>query len=67
MDWYGKYPGGSVTDPKGIKSESKRVMRGGFWGIHASWCYSAKRNRMDPSDKSRNSGFRPVLSQKSKP
>ena len=29
MDWYGGYPGGSVTDPKGPSSGPCRVIRGG--------------------------------------
>lgn len=28
-DWYGPYPGGAVTDPRGPSSGSLRVMRGG--------------------------------------
>ena len=28
-DWFGEYPGGSVTDPRGPASGSDRVARGG--------------------------------------
>ena len=31
-DWYGDYPGGSVTDPRGAASGSYRVDRGCSWG-----------------------------------
>ena len=33
-DWFGNYPGGSVSDPQGSSSVSYRVLRGGCWGQH---------------------------------
>ena len=30
-DWYGPYPGGSVTDPQGPSFSSLRLIRGGGW------------------------------------
>jgi formylglycine-generating enzyme len=30
-DWYGDYPGGSVTDPVGPSDGASRVIRGGSW------------------------------------
>ena len=31
QDWYGAYPGGSVTDPQGPASGAFRILRGGSW------------------------------------
>jgi formylglycine-generating enzyme required for sulfatase activity len=44
-DWFGYYPGGSVTDPRGpgSSSGSYRVRRGGSWGSAADNCRSAIR------------------------
>ncbi len=33
QDWYGSYPIGSVSDPQGPASGSRRVVRGGCWYI----------------------------------
>jgi formylglycine-generating enzyme required for sulfatase activity len=38
QDWYGPYPGGSVTDPQGPDSGSARVLRGGSWFNAANYC-----------------------------
>ena len=47
-DWYGAYPGGSVTDPEGPGSGSDQVLRGGSWGRYAKFCRSASRFRRLP-------------------
>jgi formylglycine-generating enzyme required for sulfatase activity len=48
-DWYGGYPGGSVTDPVGTSTGSGRGLRGGCWNFDPQYCRSASRNRSDPS------------------
>jgi len=61
LDWYGTYPGGSVTDPKGAVSGSYRVVRGGGWGGDGWLCRSAYRFHYWPDYRSNGIGFRPVL------
>jgi formylglycine-generating enzyme required for sulfatase activity len=61
-DWYGDYPSGDVTDPKGPSSGSRRVSRGGSWGDGASSARSAYRFRFDPGLRQNILGFRPALS-----
>ncbi len=58
QDWYGDYPSGSVTDPRGPSSGSNRVIRGGSWGNNARSGRSANRNRSDPGDWNSGLGFR---------
>ena len=60
-DWYGAYPTGSVTDPKGPATGTERVCRGGSWDYDGSGCRSAYRGSLDPSLGFSNLGFRPVL------
>ena len=43
QDWYGGYPGGTVTDPRGPESGSARVSRGGGWFLGASHWRSSGR------------------------
>ena len=63
-DWYGPYPGGSVTNPKGPASGSYRVIRGGaFMNNAARLCRSALRGNLDPNSRSMFVGFRPVLAE----
>ena len=61
-DWYGNYPGGSVTDPTGASSGSFRVCRGGGWGGAASGCRSAVRFGCGPGLRYAFLGFRLALS-----
>ncbi len=44
-DWFGSYPSGSVTDPKGPQSGSSHVLRGASFGDYAVDCRSASRAR----------------------
>jgi formylglycine-generating enzyme required for sulfatase activity len=62
-DWYGAYPGGSVTDPQGSVSGSDRVVRGGCWYDGARYCRSAARGNGGAPDAGRDHrfGFRVVL------
>ncbi len=47
-DWYGTYPHGEATNPKGASEGSGRVMRGGGWGPAAGGKRSASRDKLDP-------------------
>jgi formylglycine-generating enzyme required for sulfatase activity len=61
-DWYGKYPAGAVTDPKGpakvLSSGNYRVLRGGsFWDGESS-ARSSYRNLDSSTSRPDNYGFR---------
>jgi formylglycine-generating enzyme required for sulfatase activity len=45
QDWYGPYPGGSITDPQGPASNATgvKVIRGGAWDAGESNCRSGRR------------------------
>jgi len=62
QDYYGTYPSGPVTDPKGGSDGSLRVLRGGSWNYSASHCRAAYRSGHGPSLRDLNSGFRVVCS-----
>ena len=57
-DWYGDYPGGSVTDPQGPTSGSGRVVRGGSWIYDARYCRASFRSTVSPGDRFNFLGFR---------
>lgn len=61
-DWWGVYPGGSVTDPRGPKSGSYRVRRGGCWNGGADDARCANRGADSPGGRSDCLGFRLSLS-----
>jgi formylglycine-generating enzyme required for sulfatase activity len=61
-DWYGEYPKGSATDPRGPEAGSIRVFRGGSWYYGAVICRSAGRYRVGPSVRGSALGFRVALS-----
>lgn len=60
-DWFGDYPAGPVIDPLGPTKGANRVVRGGSWYSTASYCRSAYRFRIAPTDRSSNLGFRLVI------
>lgn len=58
QDWYGNYPAGSVTDPRGPGSGKYRVVRGGSWGRDPGSLRSATRGRFAPDFRGNDIGFR---------
>jgi len=60
QDWYGSYPSGTVTDPTGATSGSRRVLRGGTWHLTAEGLRSAVRFFDKPSHRDVREGFRVV-------
>ena len=58
QDWYGGYPGGTVTDPRGPESGSDRVIRGGSWGGVAGFVRAPVRSRHPPDFRFPSLGFR---------
>jgi formylglycine-generating enzyme required for sulfatase activity len=62
QDWHGDYPQGSVTDPVGLSSGTRRVFRGGSWFYGADYCRSAIRFRCAPGYGYIILGFRLVAS-----
>jgi formylglycine-generating enzyme required for sulfatase activity len=63
-DWCGDYPTGNVTDQRGPRSGSDRVLRGGSCFLGAGIARSANRGRAVPGGNRyvRGLGFRPGLS-----
>jgi formylglycine-generating enzyme required for sulfatase activity len=61
QDWYGPYPGGRVTDPKGPSTGSAHVLRGGGFDSVGQACRSAKRDSHVPTYGYTDQGFRIVL------
>ena len=58
QDWYGKYPGSSVTDPEGPRFGSARVFRGGAIWPSQSACRASSRGDESPDDSGDVLGFR---------
>ena len=63
-DWYGDYSTGTVTDPKGSRSGSYRVVRGGSWYNVARGLRSAYRVFAGPENSYDFVGFRLVRTAK---
>ncbi len=47
QDWYGLYSSGSVTNPTGPTTGTKRLLRGGSWGANA-FCRASHRTSFTP-------------------
>ncbi len=63
-DWYGRYPGEELTDPKGPDQPPERavrVIRSGSYSNTPFDCRSAERGYMPPTSKGGIIGFRVVL------
>ncbi|MGC6547957.1 MAG: formylglycine-generating enzyme family protein [Rubripirellula sp.] len=58
QDWYDYLPDGSVTDPEGPSSGSRRVYRGGGWHYPAGNCKSFYRRKWMPAEGLKFVGFR---------
>ncbi|MBM3861983.1 MAG: hypothetical protein FJ395_20355, partial [Verrucomicrobia bacterium] len=61
QDWHGDYTAKSATDPTGLATGSRRVLRGGSWRDVASGCRSASRWNDDPSARFTGLGLRVVM------
>ena len=57
-DWYGDYPAGAVTDPKGPEIGTYRVVRGGSFNNYESDARSSARLNLTPSIRYNDLGLR---------
>ena len=57
-DWHGDYPGLFVTDPRGPRSGSNRIIRGGGKSSSGNYHRAPARIAEDPSHRSEYQGFR---------
>ena len=60
-DWYGPYTNEELSDPQGPLKGSSRLIRGGGWLDHGTFCRSAERGD-DPAPKGAGIGLRVVCS-----
>jgi len=60
-DFYGHYPGGSVSDPTGSNSGWSPVLRGGSWVTDAGYCRSADRVWCELVSQNTDLGLRAAL------
>ena len=58
QDWYGPYPGGTVTDPQGPPSGSGRLYRGGCYIFDCASPRVSWRRSMEPEYGHPDTGFR---------
>jgi len=59
-DWFGPYPSGPVTDPRGPATGTERVIRGGSWFNEPEALRSANRHRHPADSRQTNLGLRLV-------
>ncbi len=57
-DYYGPYPGGTVTDYTGPATGSHRMIRSGYWNWAVRYTRSASRDNDPPDHRSPLNGFR---------
>jgi len=62
-DWYGAYSTGSASDPRGPRTGTERVLRGGAWDSRPANCRSASRNSFGPTLRVGKMGLRVVVAQ----
>ncbi|MET3424812.1 formylglycine-generating enzyme required for sulfatase activity [Actinoplanes tereljensis] len=60
LDWYGPYPPTGRTDPVGLHTGDRRVLRGGCWNLSARYGRSACRNAHLPTNRNYYIGFRVI-------
>jgi len=60
-DWYGDYPDGPVSDPKGPPTGSIKILRGGSWFHGPADARCAQRDALDPGRRHSPYGFRVVM------
>ena len=58
VDWYGDYTSSDVSNPKGLTSGYKKVLRGGSFIDAAASCRTSARQSLDPNTGNRTTGFR---------
>jgi formylglycine-generating enzyme required for sulfatase activity len=63
-DWYGAYPAGDVSDPRGALSGETRVVRGGSWQTEAANTRCAARFTHAPDRRDADLGFRVAADRK---
>lgn len=61
-DWYGNYPSGSVTNPTGPSTGTKRVVRGGSFTYDAEYSRCKTRNCLSENNQSLAVGLRLAIS-----
>ena len=59
-DWFGRYPKGSVNNPKGPATGFQKVVRGGSWYSPAYYVHVGMRFKLVPKMKLNSVGFRCV-------